>query len=44
MMIVFEGERIEEVKEFCYLESMISNDAKCHREIRRRIAMEKKLS
>src|SRR6218665_3296623 len=41
MMIVIEGERIEEVKEFCYLGSMISNDAKCHREIRRRIAMGK---
>src|SRR6218665_2306542 len=41
MMIVIEGERIEEVKEFCFLGSMISNDAKCHREIRRRIAMGK---
>src|SRR6218665_1475730 len=41
MMIVIEGERIEEVKEFCYLGSMISNDAKYHREIRRRIAMGK---
>src|SRR6218665_4051611 len=41
MMIVIEGERIEEVKEFCYLGSMISNDAKCHREIRRKIAMGK---
>src|SRR6218665_1256167 len=41
MMIVIEGERIEEVKEFCYLGSLISNDAKCHREIRRRIAMGK---
>src|SRR6218665_2363074 len=40
-MIVIEGERIEEVKEFCYLGSMISNDAKCHGSPRRRIAMGK---
>src|SRR6218665_188261 len=36
-MIVIEGERIEEVKEFCYLGSMISNNAKCHRKIKRMI-------
>src|SRR6218665_2647567 len=35
--IVVAGEIIEKVKEFCYLGSMISDDA-CHREIKRRIA------
>src|SRR6218665_2928173 len=37
MKIVLAGEIIEQVKEFCYLGSMISDDA-CHREIKRRIA------
>src|SRR6218665_1542758 len=32
---------IEQVKEFCYLGSVITTDAKCHREIRRRIAIGK---
>ena len=34
---------IEQVKEFCYLGlgSLLSDDARCHREIKRRIAMEK---
>src|SRR5688572_26428262 len=32
------GKQIEQVKEFCYLGSMITTDAKCHREIKRRIA------
>jgi len=41
MKIVVAGEIIEQVKEFCYLGSMISNDASCHREIKRRIAMGK---
>src|SRR6218665_921721 len=41
MKIIVAGEIIEQVKEFCYLGSMISNYARCHREIRRRIAMEK---
>ena len=35
------GKPIEQVKEFCYLGSMITTDAKCHREIKRRIAIEK---
>ena len=35
------GEDIERVTEFCYLGSIITDDAKCHREIRRRIAMGK---
>ena len=28
------GEKIEQVKEFCYLGSMITTDAKCHRDIK----------
>ena len=35
MKIVFAGEIIEQVKEFCYLGSMISDDARCQREIKR---------
>src|ERR1700733_10155316 len=39
--IINDGEEIEQVKEFCYLGSLISSDAKCHKEIRRSIAMGK---
>src|SRR6218665_1131474 len=40
MKIVVAGEVLEQVKEFCFLGSMISDDAcRCHREIKRRIAM-----
>src|SRR6218665_984965 len=35
------GKEIEQVKEFCYLGSVITTDAKCHREIRRRITIGK---
>ena len=35
------GQKIEQVHEFCYLGSMITEDAKCHKEIRRRIALGK---
>src|SRR6218665_391932 len=35
------GKVIEQVKEFCCLGSEITTDAKCHREIRRRIAIGK---
>src|SRR6218665_3169629 len=35
------GKEIEQVKDFCYLGSVITTDAKCHREIRRRIAIGK---
>src|SRR6218665_1601977 len=35
------GKEIEQVKEFCYLRSVITTDAKCHREIRRRVAIGK---
>src|SRR6218665_3929147 len=38
------GKEIEQVKEFCYLGSVITTDAKCHREIRRRIAIGPDLS
>jgi len=40
LKITVAGEIIKQVKEF-YLGSIISNDARCHREIKRRIAMEK---
>ena len=32
---------MEQVQEFCYLGSMITTDAKCHREIKRMIAIGK---
>jgi len=35
------GEEIEQVTEFCYLGSMITTDGKCHKEIKRRIALGK---
>jgi len=38
MKITIDGEEIEQVTEFCYLGSLISDDAKCHKE---RIAMGK---
>ena len=41
MKIVVAGEVIEQVKEFCYLRSMISDDARCHREIKRWTTMGK---
>ena len=39
--ITLNGELIEQVKNFCYLGSTITEDAKCHVEIKRRIAMGK---
>ena len=39
--ITIDGEEIEQVTEFCYLGSLISSDAKCHKEIKNRIAMGK---
>src|SRR6218665_2275568 len=41
MKKVVAGEVIEQVKVFCYLGSMIADVARCHREIKRRIAMGK---
>src|SRR3984885_9688321 len=41
MKITINGEVIEQVTEFCYLGSLISEDAKCHKEIKKRIAMGK---
>ena len=35
------GKEIEQVKEFCYLGSMIRTGAKCDRDIKRRIAIGK---
>jgi len=40
--ITVDGEETEQVTEFCYLGSLISSDAKCHKEIKKRIAMGKK--
>ena len=39
--ITIYGEKIEQVKQFCYLGSLITEDARCQSEIRRRIAMGK---
>jgi Reverse transcriptase (RNA-dependent DNA polymerase) len=39
--IQIEGKKTKQLKEFCYLGSMITTDAKCHREIKRRIALGK---
>ena len=39
--IILDGKELEQVGAFCYLGSMITNDAKCHVEIKRRIAMGK---
>jgi len=41
MKITIDGEEIEQVSEFCYLERLISSDAKCHKEIKKRITMGK---
>src|SRR6218665_3517204 len=39
--ISIDGKELGQVGKFCYLGSMIMSDAKCHVEIRRRIAMGK---
>ena len=39
--ITLNGEEIEQVDKFCYLGCIITEDAKCHTEIKRRIAMGK---
>ena len=39
--ICIDGEEIEQVKEFAYLGSIITEDARCHREIQRRIVLGK---
>src|SRR6218665_1476033 len=41
MKITIDGEEIEHVSEFCYLGSLISSDANCHKEIKKRMAKEK---
>jgi len=41
VMITIDGKELEQVGKLCYLGRMITSDAKCHLEIRRRIAMEK---
>jgi len=37
--ITIDGNELEQVGNFCYRENMITNGAKCHVEIKRRIAM-----
>ena len=39
--ITLNGEEIEQVKKFCYLGSVVTEDARCHVEVKRRIAMGK---
>src|SRR6218665_464230 len=41
LKITIDGEEIEQVTEFCYLGSLISSNAKCHTEIKKRTAMGK---
>src|SRR6218665_1446379 len=41
MKITIDGEEIEQVSEFCYVERLISSDAKCPKEIKQRITMGK---
>lgn len=41
MKITIHGDEIEQATEFCYLGSQISDDAKCHKEKTKRIAMGK---
>jgi len=43
MKITINREEIEQVTEFCYLGSLIPSDAKCHKEIKKRIAMGKEV-
>ena len=38
MKITIDGEEIEQVTKFCYLGSPISDYAKCHKEIKKRMA------
>ena len=33
--IIIDGKELEQVRKFCYLGSMITNDAKCHVEIKK---------
>src|SRR5688572_24545830 len=39
--ITIDGKELEQIGKFCYLGSMITTDAKCHVEIKRRIAIGK---
>ncbi len=41
MRVHINGTNLEQVAEYCYLGSMITEDNKCQREIRRRVAMGK---
>jgi len=41
MKITINGEEVEQVKSFCYLGSVITTDARCHSDIKRRIALGK---
>ena len=39
--MIIEGIKLAQIQEFCYLGSLITEDGKCHKEIRRRIALGK---
>ena len=41
ILIIINGNKLEPVKQFCYLGSMITEDCRCHVEIKGRIAMGK---
>ena len=41
MTLTINGERVDQVREFFYLGSLITEDARCHKEIKTRIAMGK---
>jgi len=42
MKITINGHRVEQVRQFVYLGSVITEDCKCHEEVKRRIAIGKK--
>jgi hypothetical protein len=38
---IIDGKKLEQVRQFCYLGSMLTEDCRCHTDIKRRIAMAK---
>jgi hypothetical protein len=44
LTIIVDGQKSEQVAQFCYLGSIITEDCKCHKEIKRRIAIRKERS
>ena len=41
MKATINGEEVKQIKSFCYLGSMITTDARCHGDIKRRIVLGK---